>query len=172
MVKEFEKSIKSTAILSDDEDYRYKLTRVWDEGKPNAAVVMLNPSKADMLITDRTIMNVTNYLMENSYGSIAVVNLFSYRATNPKFLSQRDVKQEALNDEYLMQAFADSDVIIVAWVRAKDKYVSRKREVEKLLGEYRDKIKCFEDGNGKKLRHPRDLVSDWKLVNYKFMYIN
>lgn len=172
LVKEIEKTIKSTVVLSDNEEYRYKLTRSWDGNKPNATVVMLNPSKADMLITDRTVMNVSNYLVQNGYGSLTVVNLFSYRTTDPKYLNQRDEIREALNDEYLSQAFADSDVIIVAWVRDKDKYVNRKRETEKLLIDYSEKIKCFEDGKGKKLRHPRDLGSDWKLVDYEFMYIN
>ena len=166
-----EKIIKSKAILSDDELYRYKLCRIWDENKPKSTIVMLNPSKADTLITDRTVMNVTNYLIENNYGSVTVVNLFAFMATDPKFLKQRDEKQEALNNDYLKEAFFDSDVIIVAWVRDKDKCVTRKREVEKLLLEFKGKIKCFEDGSGKKLRHPRDLGLDWKLVDYEFMYV-
>lgn len=171
LVKLIEKVIQSTAILSDDGLYRYQLLRVWDKNKRKATVVMLNPSKADMLITDRTVMNVTNYLVENNYGSLTVVNLFAFRATDPKFLNQRDEVQETLNNDYLKEAFLDSDVIIVAWVRDKDKFVTRKREVEKLLLEYQSKIKCFEDGSGKKLRHPRDLGSNWKLVDYEFIYI-
>jgi hypothetical protein len=170
LVKVIEKMIKSIVILSDDELYRYRLSRVWDENKPKATVVMLNPSKADMLITDRTVMNVTNYLVEQDYGSITVVNLFAFRTKDPKFLNQRGEAQERHNNDYLKEAFFDSDVIIVAWVRERDKYVKRKREVEQLLFEYQRKIKCFEDGNGKKLRHPRDLGSDWRLVNYEFMY--
>lgn len=159
-------------MLSDDEDYRYKLIRVWDNNKPNAAVVMLNPSKADMLTMDRTVMNLTNYLVENDYGSMTIVNLFSYRTTNPKYLKQRDEIQEALNDEYIRQAFTDSDVIIVAWIRDKDKYVKRKKEVEKLLLEHKYKIKCFKDTKERKIRHPRDLTSDWQLVDYEFIYVN
>ncbi|MBT2616123.1 MULTISPECIES: DUF1643 domain-containing protein [unclassified Bacillus (in: firmicutes)] len=171
MVKKIEKLIKSTVILSDDGLYRYQLSRVWDENKPKATVVMLNPSKADMLITDRTVMNVTNFLVENHYGSITIVNLFAYRATKPNFLNQRDKVHESFNNNYLKEAFFDSDVIIVAWVRDRDKYVTRKREVENLLLEYKGKIKCFEDGSGKKLRHPRDLGSKWNLVDYEFMFV-
>lgn len=171
MVKEIEKSIKSSAILSDDEQYRYKLTREWDANKPKCTVVMLNPSKADMLITDRTVMNVTNYLIENNFGSLTVVNLFAYRTTDPKFLNKREEVQESINNQYLMESFYDSDTIIVAWVRDKDKYVMRKREVERLLLEFKSKIKCFEDSSGKKLRHPRDLNFGWRLVDYEFLYI-
>jgi hypothetical protein len=171
MVKVIEKIIRSTAILSNDERYRYQLLRVWDENKPKASVLMLNPSKADMLITDRTVMNVTNYIVENGYGSLTVVNLFAFRSTEPKLLNQKDEIQEDLNNHYLNMAFFDSDTIIVAWVRDRNKYVARKREVEKLLLEYKGKIKCFEDGSGKKLRHPRDLGSNWKLVDYEFMFV-
>ncbi|WNS82219.1 DUF1643 domain-containing protein [Domibacillus sp. DTU_2020_1001157_1_SI_ALB_TIR_016] len=171
MVKEIERTIKSAAVLSDDDKYRYKLTRIWDSDKPNATVVMLNPSKADMLKTDRTVMNVTNFLVDNGYGAITIVNLFAYRVTDPKFLNQRDELHESINDDYLREAFYDADLIIVAWTRDKDKYVIRKREVENLLLGYRNKIKCFEDDKGKKLRHPRDLGAGWKLVDYEFMFV-
>ncbi|MED4210811.1 DUF1643 domain-containing protein [Priestia megaterium] len=171
MVKQIEETIKSTAVLSDNNQYRYKLSRVWNEEKPNAAVLMLNPSKADMLKTDKTVMNVNNYLVDKGYGSFTIVNLFAFRTTEPKFLNQRDEIYETLNDDYLAEAFYEADVIIVAWVRDKDKYVRRKRAVEKLLLNYKEKVKCFEDSNGKKLRHPRDLTVNWKLIDYEFMFI-
>ncbi|MFE8061653.1 hypothetical protein DUD79_09645 [Priestia aryabhattai] len=58
--------IKSIKILSDDESYRYQLARVWGEDKPKALVIgnYAKPSKNDMLITGRTVMNITNYLVE------------------------------------------------------------------------------------------------------------
>lgn len=166
MIVEKATTIQSSSILSENGLYRYKLVRKWDEFKPGATIVMLNPSKADMLITDRTIMNVTNFLVRNGYGSLSVVNLFAFRATDPKELKNRDDRFESLNDEYLTEAFNDAEVIIVAWTR--DKFKSRKREVEKMLESFAGKIKCFSDSNGKKPRHPRDLGEDWLLVDYEF----
>lgn len=156
--------IKSTAIMSDNDLYRYQLTRTWDDKKPRATVVMLNPSKANMLKSDKTVINITNYLVDNNYGSITIVNLFAYMATDPKFLSDRDEEYEALNNEYLIDAFEKSEIIIVAWTR--DKYKTRKNEVINLLINYQGKVKCFQDTEGRKPRHPRDLSDNWTLVDF------
>jgi len=37
-----------------NQEYRYRLTRVWDDNKPCALVVMMNPSTADPKIDDPT----------------------------------------------------------------------------------------------------------------------
>jgi hypothetical protein len=57
---------------------------------------MLNPSKADMLKNDKTVMNVNNFLIDENYGSMTVVNLFAYRATDPKNLKYRNDEQDDL----------------------------------------------------------------------------
>ena len=43
------------AVFSDCERYRYRLWRVWDEGKPKACFVMLNPSTATHEVLDPTV---------------------------------------------------------------------------------------------------------------------
>lgn len=90
MVMILEKSIKSTAIVSDDGNYRYRLTRVWDNNKQSATVIMLNPSKANELKSDKTVMNLTNFLIDNNFGSVNIVNLFSYMTTDPSKLYERE----------------------------------------------------------------------------------
>lgn len=85
---------------------------------------------------------------------------------DPKCLSMREQNYERLNNKHLLEAFKDADIIIVAWIRDTSKYVTRKREVEQLLLKYSDKVKCFQDSKGKKLRHPRDLGNGWILSEY------
>lgn len=163
MVIEVSKTIECSAVFSDDGHYRYLLTRTWDETKPKATVLMLNPSKANVLKMDKTIMNVMNFLIDSeAYGSLTVVNLFSYVSTDPKMLKHRDADLEAENEDYLDGAFDDSEIIIVAWTR--DNYITRKNEVKVKLQNYQDKIRCFEDAAGNKPRHPRDLGEGWKMV--------
>ncbi|MGE7840498.1 DUF1643 domain-containing protein [Lysinibacillus sp. NPDC093712] len=163
MVKVVSKTIECSAVFSDDEHYRYLLTRTWDKSKPKATVLMLNPSVADVLKMDKTIMNVMNFLIgSEEYGSLSVVNLYSYVSTDPKMLKHRDDDLEAENEDYLDVAFDDSEIIIVAWTR--DKYITRKNEVKNKLQNYQDKIRCFEDAAGLKPRHPRDLGAGWKMV--------
>lgn len=169
MVKELVGNIQSSAILSDNELYRYKLTRVWDINKPEATIIMLNPSKADMLKNDRTVMNLNNFLIDNEYGSMSVVNLFAYRATAQGHLKYKEDEYEEINDKYLEEAFDSANIIIVAWTR--DNYVIRKRKVEKILQQYKNRVKCLADSSGKKPRHPRDLADNWTLENYEFEFI-
>lgn len=77
------------AVLSDCERYRYLLTRQWDDTKPPAVVVMLNPSTADAFDDDPTIRRLAG---ENGFarhwgcGSLMVVNLYAWRATDPSQL--------------------------------------------------------------------------------------
>ena len=40
------------AVLSDCENYRYELWRIWDESKPKVLFIMLNPSTADTEVND------------------------------------------------------------------------------------------------------------------------
>ncbi|AWK51609.1 hypothetical protein DIC82_11490 [Clostridium beijerinckii] len=172
MVMILEKSIKSTAIVSDDGNYRYRLTRVWDNNKQSATVIMLNPSKANELKSDKTVMNLTNFLIDNNFGSVNIVNLFSYMTTDPSKLHEREEQFERYNNTYIELAFEEADIIIIAWVRDNKKYIkNRKIEIEKILIPYKSKTKCFMDSEGIKPRHPRDLGDKWTLEDYDFMYI-
>lgn len=170
MLKTIENTIKSTVIFSNNDQYRYKLTRTWDEQKPQATVIMLNPSTADSLKTDKTVMNVNNFLIDNGYGSMTIVNLFAYISRNPKHLKNRKSKYEALNNDYLIKSFRSSDLIIIAWTR--DKYKKRKKEVENILVPYQNKVMCFQDTSRKSPRHPRDLGEGWTLVEYQIIRNN
>lgn len=159
-------TIKSSVTLSDNKEYRYNLSRIWDESKSKATVIMLNPSTADMLKTDRTVMNLTNFLVDKDFGSLTVVNLFAFRATDPDDLKNKKGDFEILNDRFLKKALESADVIIIAWTRGN--YKVRKREVEQMLYGYEDRTKCFLDNKGSKPRHPRDLGRGWSLVDYEF----
>lgn len=170
MIKTIERTIRSIAILSENNKYRYCLTKVWEENKQRATVIMLNPSKANELKYDKTVMNISNYLIDNDYGSMDIVNLFSYMTTYPNELGRREQKHEKYNDNYIIMAAERSNIIIIAWGSDSKKYITRKKEVENLLMPYKYKLKCFKDEEGKKPRHPRDLGKNWTLDEYDFMF--
>lgn len=171
-VLELESTIYNKAIFSQDKKYRYKLTTTWDENKKKATIIMLNPSKASELKSDKTVMNVTNFLIDtNEYGSLSIVNLFAYISTDPTQLFHRNKELEEVNDKYILQAVEKSDLIIIAWGSYIKDHVKRKRKVEEMLKSYKYKIKCFKDDKGKKPRHPRDLTDKWTLDNYEFTFI-
>ena len=156
-------NIESKAIFSDDKmkEYRYKLTRCWDRNKKQATFIMLNPSKATHLKFDNTIMNIHNFIIDyenESYGSYSIVNLFSYRSTDPKKLVNRNQKYENNNKHYLIESFESADIIVVAWGRdfSKVNAVTKKQirkqidKTFKVLKNYSGKIYVFWDGNEKK----------------------
>jgi len=171
MVKVIKKVINSTATMSDNDEYRYRLVKIWDWNLKIAGIIMLNPSKADVIKVDATVMNITNYLIDNGYGGIDIVNLYAYRTTDPRFLTNRDQQFESINNDYIHEVTKDRDIMIIAWGSDNNKYKTRKREVERILLPYSEKLKCFEDESGKQPRHPLLLADDWCLTNYQFKFL-
>lgn len=60
-----ESLIKVEALFSENENYRYKLIKVWDENKPKAVMIGINPSKATHLKCDNTATNAMNYFIDS-----------------------------------------------------------------------------------------------------------
>lgn len=82
----------NTAIISPCGTYRYLLTRSWgDERGPKALWVMLNPSTANADLDDPTIRRCISFSKRFGCTRLAVVNLFAYRATDPKELEGKQV---------------------------------------------------------------------------------
>lgn len=74
------------AFLSECGKYRYRLWRFWDSDAPIMVWVMLNPSTADGTEDDPTIRKCIGFAKTHRHGGIIVVNLFAWRATDPKEL--------------------------------------------------------------------------------------
>lgn len=116
------------AVLSDDREYRYRLTRTWDVSKPAIAFVMLNPSTADETSDDRTIRRCIGYATEWGYGTLLVGNLFALRATDPDALRAHPEPIGPLNDVHLHEICADAEQVVAAW-GANGELLDRGREV-------------------------------------------
>ncbi len=104
-----------TATLSNDRKYRYTLWRTWEYEKSYVVFIGLNPSTADETEDDPTIRRCMGYVKSWGYGSLCMVNLFAYRATNPiDLLTLSDpIGQE--NDTYLFDVCQQARLIIAAW---------------------------------------------------------
>ncbi len=103
------------AIIDETGKYRYQLLRIWDESKPLAVFIMLNPSTADENEDDPTIKRCMNYARSWGYGGIKVVNLFAYRATDPKELSKVSDPIGPENNRYIWEAVSGDGIVIAAW---------------------------------------------------------
>lgn len=92
------------ALISADGRYRYRLWRLWNVDAPVMVWVMLNPSTADAETDDPTIRKCIGFAKAHRYGGIIVVNLFAWRATDPKELARLDDPVGPENDEHIVWA--------------------------------------------------------------------
>jgi hypothetical protein len=97
-------TVEKRAEISECEQYRYELTRVWEPAATKATFVMLNPSTADASVDDPTIRRCIGFARTWGFGGIRVVNLYAYRATDPKTLRKVDDPIGPDNDRWLENA--------------------------------------------------------------------
>lgn len=111
----YERLVRS-AEVSECGRYRYWLRRSWQTGGNGKAVcfVMLNPSKADAMIDDPTVVRCMNFTRSWGYSIMYVVNLFAFRATDPRELKTADDPVGPRGDVELA-ACRTADLVIAAW---------------------------------------------------------
>ncbi len=105
------------AILSPCTKYRYLLSREWEQTEKGTCLfVMLNPSTADASQDDATIRRCVFFASKFGCNRLEVVNLFAYRATNPKDLpvSRREARGPE-NVKHIEEAVRRASTIIIAW---------------------------------------------------------
>lgn len=109
--------IKRSAEISPCGNYRYSLSRIWDEGKGCVLWVMLNPSTADAEQDDPTIRKCMGFARRWGYGGIHVANLFNWRSTDPAELLEVDHPYcpPGSRDDIGGQSHGEFVAIVVAW---------------------------------------------------------
>ena len=107
----------SEAIYSSCMLYRYELTRVWDGAGTRALFVMLNPSTATEVQNDPTVERCERRARALGFGAIRVVNIFAYRATDPKVMRAAPDPVGPGNDAAILSSVTDwqPDRVICAW---------------------------------------------------------
>ena len=107
--------MKKDAILSEDRQYRYVLSRIWDANKPIVVFIGLNPSTADELNDDSTISKCINYAKSWGYGGFYMLNLFAYRAKNPSDMFNAKEPIGSENDNFIKEYIKKSDKVVCVW---------------------------------------------------------
>jgi len=107
--------MSSWAVLSDDGRYRYRLGRLWRESGLILPFVMLNPSTADAEQDDPTIRRCIGFAEKLGYAGLVVVNLYAFRATDPRVLWQVDDPVGPDNDRHLFDVMESRRIVIAAW---------------------------------------------------------
>lgn len=146
----------SEATMSTCTRYRYRLLRRWNDS-PLACWVMLNPSTADESIDDPTIRRCISFAKEWGMGGVMVLNLFAFRATDPKQLKGIDDPIGKENDEWIVKVTdeimgaKEPGRIVYAW-GTHGAHLHRDEEVRKLLD--RHKPLCIGRNRDGSPKHP------------------
>ena len=158
---------RGDAVISDCDAYRYRLNRVWNLAERQGLLfVMLNPSTADANVDDATIRRCTGFAKKWGYGGFNVVNLFAFRATDPRELLSADDPIGPDNDQHISEALANSDRIVCAWGANKAAKTRATRSFFRNVLWHRRGLHCLALNKDGSPKHPLYVPSDAKLVRF------
>lgn len=154
----------TSATLSGCRKYRYDLWREWEPHSKIFVVIGLNPSTADENVDDPTIRRCVNFAKAHGCGSLCMLNLFAFRATDPDDMKRVIDPVGPDNDGVLLQrvmAIGRPQITVAAWGKH-GSFNNRADQVLKLLGQR--KIYCLKKNSDGSPAHPLYLKSDSPLV--------
>ena len=152
--------MKKAAEFSDCRKYRYTLTRYWDETKPYAVFICLNPSTADETKDDPTVRRCINFSKAWGYGGFVMLNLFSFRATDPKVMKAEYEPIGKDNDVWIKHMADKAGIVIAAW-GMHGAFLRRNEEILEMLNGQLHCLALTKDGHP---RHPLYLKKDLKPI--------
>lgn len=123
--------INSGAEFSPCRKYRYALWRIWDESKPLAMFIGLNPSTANEIKTDPTITRVSGMVEHWGFGGFYMMNLFAIVSPYPEVL-KTDPDPLGDNDGWLEKIAPKCSKIVFAWGNFKEAE-ERANQVKKMF---------------------------------------
>jgi hypothetical protein len=162
--------MKKEAIFDKDRTYRYSIKRIWEPSKKKVVFICLNPSTADEYEDDQTLRRCIDFSerWENgAYGSVQVVNLFAFRAKDPKVLKQSLDPIGEMNNQYIKDAVKNADIVIAAWGEH-GSFNRRDREVLYLVKKESNQISCLDVLKCKQPKHPSRAKKNLLLIPYPF----
>lgn len=156
---------RSGASISADGRYRYRLWRAWATGK-TILFVMLNPSTADARDDDPTIRKCVGFAKRLGFARLEVVNLFAWRATDPRDLPRASDPIGVENDHTILERSLAADLVIAAWGATKlpDRMIERRvRSVQSTLRSAGCSPMCLGRSKDGHPRHPLMLAYETAL---------
>lgn len=153
--------MKRSAEFSRCRQYRYSLTRFWNESLPILPIIGLNPSTADEITDDPTIRRCIGFARSWGYGCIVMLNLFALRATDPKVMKAHPAPIGDANDDHLM-IWTRGRRVLCAW-GANGSFMNRDRAVLDLLAD-RDLV-CLGTTKAGHPKHPLYIRGDTQPVS-------
>ena len=126
--------------------------------------VGLNPSTADEEADDPTIRRCVGFARDWGFARLDVVNIYAFRATDPRALWAADDPVGPENDRVLAQVVGSADLVVAAWgVQARR---DRVRDLAGILA----RVPLYALGVAKEgaPRHPLYVRADAQPAPYEF----
>ena len=96
--------------------HRYHLWRAWEARAPSVCWIMLNPSIADASVDDPTVRKCVGFSKRWGFGSIDVLNLYTYRATSPNELRRAGYPNGEFADAVIKSVLGEyTDRVVYGW---------------------------------------------------------
>lgn len=141
--------METDANFSACRKYRYSLWRKWDDAKPYALFIGLNPSTANETEDDPTIRRCINFSKKWGYGGLHMVNLFAFRATKPCDLMRAKEPIGPDNDKQIKILARHAGIIVAAWGND-GAYLGRSEALTSMLPH----LKCLKINKSGEPAHP------------------
>lgn len=152
---------QSGALFSICRRYRYRLWRSWDTEKPLVAFIGLNPSTADETLDDPTIRRCIGFARDWGFGGMAMLNIFAFRATDPKVMKAAADPIGPANDVWLAKTAGEVSLTVACW-GSHGSHLDRGAQV--LRSVLTGPLKCFGLTAGGQPKHPLYLARTCPLV--------
>lgn len=159
-----------SAIISQDEKYRYWLERDVRGWGYVYGYFGINPSTADAIIDDQTVKKWIGFTIRNGGGKFIVGNVFAYRTSKVKELAYVDDPIGKDNDFYINQVINKANILVPCWGNIHKTPAHLRKHfgmlLDKLIASGKP-VKIFgKTKNGDPL-HPMMLSYDTKLIDYE-----
>ncbi|MES2287529.1 MAG: DUF1643 domain-containing protein [Bacteroidota bacterium] len=129
----------SGADFSVNGKYRYKLWRIWDETKPKAMCIGLNPSTANADKNDTTIRYLIKICSGLGYGGFYMMNCWPFISSKPEGIMCHAMTDDR-NNELITLTAAQCQDVIFCWGGFK---IIKEKGRDKELAEMFPNAKCF-----------------------------
>lgn len=151
----------STAQFSPCRIWRYQLKRQWREGNRFVSFIGLNPSTADETKSDPTVTHCINYAREWECDGMFMLNIFAFRATDPKVMKKHPSPIGDDNDAWLKKTVKESGIVIACWGNH-GSFMDRGRAVVSMIPD----LKCLKLTKAGHPSHPLYLKKSLKPVPF------
>lgn len=122
-------------------------------------MIGLNPSTADEVEDDPTLIRCINFAKSWGYGGVCMTNLFAYRATDPNDMKAAADPVGASNNRWLTRLAKEAGIVVAAWGNDGD-YLNRASQIKNKI----PNLYCLKMNKSGEPAHPLYLRAELKPV--------